>query len=271
MTTFSGWLAPTRDGWTWVAAPSCLDSSTRMLIWTARGSGEPILTSRRVARSPTSRKWCAAPRRVRRRASGSSSCRPASRRTTWRRSRAGRAPVPESARAGQRRSRQPGVDSVHLGSVEQHAAVRARPELGGHPRAVESLATHRRPRRRSRSSGTRRRADLTGRILERHLWPAAEFTILRAAPRFTHEVRLRGLSEAVRRQRGGGDNQRLRGPRRRGRAAQSLQGSPRRGRADRARLPADQPAAVADTRRGGAQCLPIGLTTPAVAASATSG
>ncbi len=40
--------------------------------------------------------------------------------------------------------------------------------------------------------------DLTGRILERHLWPAAEFTILRAAPRFTHEVRLRALREAMR-------------------------------------------------------------------------
>ena len=40
--------------------------------------------------------------------------------------------------------------------------------------------------------------DLTGRILERHLWPAAEFTILRAAPRFTHEVRRRALSEAMR-------------------------------------------------------------------------
>jgi predicted amidohydrolase YtcJ len=40
--------------------------------------------------------------------------------------------------------------------------------------------------------------ELTGRILERHLWPAAEFTILRAAPRFTHEVRLRALSEAMR-------------------------------------------------------------------------
>ena len=41
-------------------------------------------------------------------------------------------------------------------------------------------------------------SDLTGRVLERHLWPAAEFTILRAAPRFTREVRARGLREAMR-------------------------------------------------------------------------
>jgi predicted amidohydrolase YtcJ len=40
--------------------------------------------------------------------------------------------------------------------------------------------------------------DLTGRILERHLWPAAEFTILRAAPRFTHALRTRALAEAMR-------------------------------------------------------------------------
>ena len=41
-------------------------------------------------------------------------------------------------------------------------------------------------------------SDLTGRILERHLWPAAEFTILHAAPRFTREARARGLREAMR-------------------------------------------------------------------------
>lgn len=40
--------------------------------------------------------------------------------------------------------------------------------------------------------------DLTGRILERYLWPAAEFTILGSAPRFTREVRVRALREAMR-------------------------------------------------------------------------
>lgn len=40
--------------------------------------------------------------------------------------------------------------------------------------------------------------ELTGRLLERHLWPVAEFTILRSAPRFTHEVRARALREAMR-------------------------------------------------------------------------
>jgi predicted amidohydrolase YtcJ len=40
--------------------------------------------------------------------------------------------------------------------------------------------------------------ELTGRVLERHLWPAAEFTLLRAAPRFTRAVRAGALREAMR-------------------------------------------------------------------------
>ena len=40
--------------------------------------------------------------------------------------------------------------------------------------------------------------ELTGRILERHIMPAAEYTMLRAAPPFTHEVRVEALRRAMR-------------------------------------------------------------------------
>ncbi len=40
--------------------------------------------------------------------------------------------------------------------------------------------------------------ELTGRILESHILPAAEFTLLRAAPRFSHEIRREALVLAMR-------------------------------------------------------------------------
>ena len=38
---------------------------------------------------------------------------------------------------------------------------------------------------------------LTGRIIETNLTPVAEFTLLRAAPRFTHEIRVAALANAM--------------------------------------------------------------------------
>jgi predicted amidohydrolase YtcJ len=38
----------------------------------------------------------------------------------------------------------------------------------------------------------------TGRIVERFIWPVAEFTLLRAAPRFDHATRARALAESLR-------------------------------------------------------------------------
>jgi hypothetical protein len=42
------------------------------------------------------------------------------------------------------------------------------------------------------------RGEPSGRIVERFIWPVAEFTLLRAAPRFDHATRVRALEESLR-------------------------------------------------------------------------
>ena len=112
--------------------------------------------------------------------------------------------------------------------------------------------------------------DLTGRILERHLWPAAEFTLLRAAPRFTREVRVRALREAMRLSAAAGTTSVFEGH---GVAAEVARGLPARS-TTRASRPCG-PTSRSACRPGGRsarwrRCWPTGRTGPAAAAPATT-